>query len=92
MTQPSSYTAPHDVYTGGVLYRPGQPFTTSEPRGAAWQRCSAPAPRDVGDAKLEAMTITELKRHAAARGIEVSDIGSKALLLARIRSAREPVT
>ncbi|MDB5706792.1 MAG: hypothetical protein JWN66_3908 [Sphingomonas bacterium] len=36
MTQPRTYTAPHSVYTGGVLYKPGQPFTTDEPRGAEW--------------------------------------------------------
>lgn len=37
MKQPRTYTAPHDVFTGGVLYRPGQPFTTSAPRGAGWE-------------------------------------------------------
>lgn len=41
MKQPRTYTAPHDVYTGGVLYRPGQPFTTSEPRGAEWEPIGA---------------------------------------------------
>jgi hypothetical protein len=37
MKQPRTYTAPHDVYTGGVLYRSGQPFTTDEARGARWE-------------------------------------------------------
>jgi len=37
MKQPRTYIAPHDVYTGGELYRPGQPFTTDGPRGAAWR-------------------------------------------------------
>ena len=37
MNQPHTYTVPHEVYTGGVLYRPGQPFTTDAPRGAQWE-------------------------------------------------------
>jgi hypothetical protein len=41
MKQPRTYIAPHNVYTGGVLYRPGQPFTTDEPRGAAWEPVGA---------------------------------------------------
>jgi hypothetical protein len=43
MTQPRTYTAPHEVYTGGVLYRPGQPFTTNEPPGTEWEPVGAAA-------------------------------------------------
>ena len=41
MKRPRTYIAPHDVYTGGVFYRPGQPFTTDGPRGAAWHLIAA---------------------------------------------------
>lgn len=41
MKQPRTYIAPHDVYVGGELYRPGQPFITGGPRGAAWRPIAA---------------------------------------------------
>lgn len=52
MKQPRTYTAPHDVFTGGVLYRPGQPFTTSEPRGAGWEPVG-PAERESREEKTQ---------------------------------------
>ena len=41
MKQPRTYTAPHDVYTAGLFYRAGQPFTTDAPRGARWEPVGA---------------------------------------------------
>ena len=32
-----AFTAPHEVYTGGKLYEPGEAFFTSEPKGREWQ-------------------------------------------------------
>lgn len=52
MKQPPTYIAPHIVYTGGELYRPGQPFTTDAPPGAAWELVS-PAKKYAGAAKAE---------------------------------------
>ena len=31
-----AFTAPHEVYTGGILYEPGEAFFTAEPRGREW--------------------------------------------------------
>jgi len=31
-----AFTAPHQVYTGGILYEPGEAFLTAEPRGREW--------------------------------------------------------
>jgi len=42
MKQSQTYTAPHVVYTGGMLYSPGQPFTTDAPRGAGWELVAPP--------------------------------------------------
>ena len=32
-----AFTAPHEVYTGGTLYEPGEAFFTAEPKGREWQ-------------------------------------------------------
>jgi hypothetical protein len=32
-----AFTAPHEVYTGGALYEPGEAFFTAEPKGREWQ-------------------------------------------------------
>ena len=38
MTNPTrAFTAPHEVYTGGTLYEPGEAFFTAEPKGREWQ-------------------------------------------------------
>ena len=38
MTNPTlAFTAPHEVYTGGILYEPGEAFFTAEPKGREWQ-------------------------------------------------------
>ncbi len=38
--QSTAYTAPHEVYTGGKLYEPGEAFFTAEPKGREWQLAS----------------------------------------------------
>ena len=38
--QAMAYTAPHEVYTGGALYEPGEAFFTAEPKGREWQPAS----------------------------------------------------
>jgi hypothetical protein len=35
-----AFTAPHEVYTGGILYQPGEAFFTAEPKGREWQPAS----------------------------------------------------
>lgn len=38
VTNPTlAFTAPHEVYTGGALYEPGEAFFTAEPKGREWQ-------------------------------------------------------
>ena len=38
--QTRAFTAPHEVYTGGILYEPGEAFFTAEPKGRKWQPAS----------------------------------------------------
>jgi len=38
--QTRAFTAPHEVYTGGILYEPGEAFFTAEPKGHKWQPAS----------------------------------------------------
>jgi hypothetical protein len=38
-----AFTAPHEVYTGGILYEPGEAFFTAEPKGREWQPASEAA-------------------------------------------------
>ena len=35
-----AFTAPHEVYTGGILYQPGEAFFTAEPKGREWRPAS----------------------------------------------------
>ena len=44
MAKPGSWRAPHDVYTGGVYYRAGEPFDTEEPKGVNWEAIAPGAP------------------------------------------------
>ena len=39
-TEALAYIAPHEVYTGGTLYEPGEAFFTAEPKGREWQLAS----------------------------------------------------
>ncbi len=88
-----AYTAPHEVYTGGVLYDPGKVFVTAEPKGKAWQPASdaelaaalAPKGKDVGD--LEALDMATLKEHATSLGLDVNPASGKADLVGVIRGA-----
>jgi len=41
--QTRAFTAPHEVYTGGILYEPGEAFFTAEPKGREWQPASEAA-------------------------------------------------
>ena len=42
--EPKSYTAPHPVYTGGLLTRAGDVFVTSAPKGDDWEEIVADDP------------------------------------------------
>ena len=87
-----AYTAPHEVYTGGLLYDPGKVFITAEPKGKAWQPASdaevaaatAPKSKDVGD--LEALDVAALKAHAKSLGLEIAPASDKPEILSVIRS------
>ena len=98
MKNPITYTAPHEVYTGGVLYKPGQPFTTVEKKGAEWERISplekavelASDPQRHDDVNLDALDATALKGHAASLGIDLGEAKSKADIITVIRAANDP--
>ena len=51
--QTMAFTAPHEVYTGGALYEPGEVFFTAEPKGREWQPASE-ADAQLARAKAEA--------------------------------------
>lgn len=86
-----AYTAPHEVYTGGMFYEPGKVFVTAEPKGKAWQPASdaevaaatAPKAKDVGD--LEALDVAALKEQATALGLDILPTSGKADIIRVIR-------
>lgn len=98
MKQPKTYTAPHEVYTGGVLYKPGQPFVTNEPKGAEWEAIGATEkaaaiasdPTRHDDVNLEAMDVSALKGYAASLGVDVGEAKSKADIITVIKAADDP--
>jgi hypothetical protein len=57
--QAQAFTAPHEVYTGGTLYEPGEAFFTAEPKGREWQPAS----------DAEALRAMEKAEAAAAKAI-----------------------
>ena len=98
--QPKAYTAPHKVYTGGVLYNPGETFVTDAEPGAEWQEVAAQGvekkaaeaanPLDHSDVNLEEMTVDALKGHAATLGVDVTGLSKKADIITVIRAADDP--
>jgi hypothetical protein len=58
MKKQRAFTAPHEVYTGGLLYEPGQVFVTDEPKGREWQPASE-AEALAAEAKAEAAAATD---------------------------------
>lgn len=97
MAEPKTYTAPHAVYTGGMLYNPGRPFTTSEKKGEQWQLVS---PKDKAaieasdrtqreDPPLEGLSKSALEAIAVERNVDPTGL-SKADLIVAIRAANEP--
>lgn len=97
-TQPRTYVAPHQVYTGGALVDPGVPFTTMEPRGAQWEyadpkeRAADEAARKGphGDVDLDKLDISALKAVAASKGVDLGEAKSKADIITVIKAADEP--
>jgi hypothetical protein len=95
---PKAYTAPHEVYTGGVLYPPGNPFVTAEPKGKEWEPVSgaekaadiAADPQRHDDVNLEALDVSALKGHAASLGIDLGEARSKADIITVIKAANDP--
>ena len=93
---PVTYTAPHDVYTGGVYYPAGKPFTTSEPKGAEWEEADPTAraaaiaadPLEHSDVDLEKLDLSALKALAASKGVDLGDAKSADDIKALIRAAR----
>jgi len=86
-----AYTAPHEVFTGGMFYEPGKVFVTAEPKGRAWQPASdaevAAATvlkaKDAGD--LDTLDVPALKDHATSLGLEILPTSSKADIIRVIR-------
>ena len=86
-----AYTAPHEVYTGGMFYNPGKVFVTAEPKGKAWQPASdaevaaatAPKAKDVDD--LEALDVAALREQATSLGLEIVPTSGKADIIRVIR-------
>jgi len=58
--QTMAFTAPHEVYTGGILYEPGEAFFTAEPKGREWQPASE-AEVQLARAKAEAAAAKRLR-------------------------------
>lgn len=46
-----TYTAPHRVYVGSRLYKPGEPFTTDAVKGEQWIEQAGDAPKPKPDPK-----------------------------------------
>lgn len=94
---PVTYKAPHEVYTGGKLYLPGQPFTTSETKGREWEWIGATEkaaaiaadPQRHDDADLTKLDVGQLKAVAAARNIETGEADSEDDLIAIINAASD---
>jgi hypothetical protein len=86
-----AYTAPHEVYTGGMFYDPGKVFVTAEPRGKAWQPASdaavaaATAPKVSDASDLDALDVSALREQAKSLGLDVSPTSDKAELISVIR-------
>lgn len=95
--QPNTYKAPHEVYTGGVLYAPGKPFTTNEPKGKEWVPIGgaeksadvAADPQRHDDVDLTKLDVGQLKAVAAARNIETGDAESEDELISIINAASD---
>jgi hypothetical protein len=81
--QPATYSAPHEVYVGGLLYPPGAPFATAMPPGREWTKHhDAHAP-----VRTDAMTVAALRTHAATLGIDLGHARTRAAILALIHAA-----
>jgi hypothetical protein len=95
---PKAYKAPHEVYTGGVLYKPGQVFVTAEPKGAEWEAVGdtekaatdAADPQKHDDVNLEALDVSALKGHAASLGVDLGEAKSKADIITVIKARNDP--
>ncbi len=98
MKQPKTYIAPHPVYTGGVYYHAGEPFTTNDTKGAEWEpadpkeRAAARAADKVvrEDVNLDDLDVPALQALAASKGVNFGDAKSKADLITIIKAAAEP--
>lgn len=96
--EPRTYKAPHDVYTGGVLYRPGQPFTTSEPKGKLWERIGAREkaateaadPHPGGDPNYDTLDVDGLLAVCAAKSIDPGPVKDKEGLIAILKAEHAP--
>jgi hypothetical protein len=96
--QPKAYTAPHEVYTGGKLYKTGEVFVTDEPKGNEWEPVDgvekaaniAADPLRHDDVNLDTMDASGLKAYAASLGVDVGDAKSAKDLKEIIRAANDP--
>lgn len=95
--QPKTYTAPHPVYTGGVYYKPGQPFTTAEDAGEKWESIDGGEKAAIeasdksvhNDVNLDDMDLPALRAFAATKKVASMGLGKKDLITA-IKAADEP--
>ncbi len=98
MTNPKTYISTSPVYQGSTYYRPGEPFTTAEPKNADWEladpveraAAEAASKTDHQDVDLDALGVPELKALAASKGVNLGEVKSKADIIAVIKAADEP--
>lgn len=98
MSEPKTYTAPHAVFTGGNMFRPGEPFTTSEKKGKEWDLVSKKEKAAIEasdktlreEPALEELEFAALQAIAVEKNVDPTGLKKKADLIALIRAADEP--
>lgn len=96
-SNPTAYTAPHDVYTSGIYTKAGEVFVTDSPKGDGWED-KTPAEAKViqastneipTDPPIESLGVEALKAVAVTKNVDVTGLNKKQLIDA-IKAANEP--
>lgn len=94
---PKAYTAPHDVYLGGLYTKAGNPFVTDEPAEDTWEEHTPEeahiidaATRDFpADPPLEDLDLDSLKAVAVTKNINPKGM-TKAEVITAIKAWNDP--
>jgi hypothetical protein len=91
-----TYTSTKPVYTGGLYFKPGEPFTTDEPKGEDWavvnkaEKAAIDASKPLaGDPPLEGLGLQALQAIAVEKRVDPTGLDKPALISA-IKAANEP--